>query len=100
MALSGIPMIALRSLRQHLVSTCITAFSTALGVGLVIAVFLLGSQSERAFSGGPVGFDAVLLDQVPEQFSGGEQDVVAVVARRGGRAAHAATEQRSFSGRG
>ena len=58
--LHGVPMIALRSLRQHLLSTCVTAFSTALGVGLVIAVFLLGAQSEKAFSGGPVGFDAVL----------------------------------------
>jgi putative ABC transport system permease protein len=60
MRLSGIPMIALRSLRQHLLSTCVTALSTALGVGLVIAVFVLGGQSEKAFSGGPVGFDAVL----------------------------------------
>ena len=53
-------MIVLRSLRQHLLSTLVTMVSTALGVGLVIAVFLLSGQSERAFSGGPVGFDAVL----------------------------------------
>lgn len=56
----GLWMIVRRSLRQHLLSTVVTVFSTALGVGLVIAVFLLSGQSERAFSGGPVGFDAVL----------------------------------------
>ena len=56
----GMWMIVRRSLRQHLLSTLVTVCSTALGIGLVMAVFLLSGQSERAFSGGPVGFDAVL----------------------------------------
>ena len=58
--MSGLGLIVRRSLRQHLLSTLVTCLSTALGVGLVIATFVLSGQSERAFSGGPVGFDAVL----------------------------------------
>lgn len=53
-------LIVRRSLRQHLLSTSITVLSTALAVGLVMAVFAISEQSRRAFAGGQLGFDAVL----------------------------------------
>ncbi|MDF1665993.1 MAG: ABC transporter permease [Planctomycetota bacterium] len=49
-----------RSLRQHALSSMITAMSMALGVGLVMAVFAVNEQTRNAFTGGKVGFDAVL----------------------------------------
>jgi putative ABC transport system permease protein len=49
-----------RSLRQHALSTCVTVLVAALGGGLTIAVFAIADQTERAFVGGSVGFDAVL----------------------------------------
>jgi putative ABC transport system permease protein len=53
-------MIVRRSLRRHALSTSVTAVSTALGAGLVMAVFAIGRQTEDAFAGGHIGFDAVL----------------------------------------
>ncbi len=58
--MSSILMMVRRSLRQHFVSTAITALSVALAAGLVMAVFAINSQTKKAFTGGPVGFDAVL----------------------------------------
>ncbi|MEM7305348.1 MAG: ABC transporter permease [Planctomycetota bacterium] len=58
--IGGLLMIVRRSLRQHALSTFVTVLSAALGSGLVMAVFVVAEQSERAFAGGPVGFDAVL----------------------------------------
>ncbi|MEW6283019.1 MAG: ABC transporter permease [Candidatus Eremiobacterota bacterium] len=52
--------IALRNLRQHLVSSLVTCFSIALAAGLVMAVFAIQAQSYAAFTGGAHGFDAVL----------------------------------------
>jgi putative ABC transport system permease protein len=52
--------IVLRSLRQHALSTTVTAASVALAVGLVMAVFAINAQTRDAFTGGPIGFDAVL----------------------------------------
>jgi putative ABC transport system permease protein len=52
--------IVLRSLRQHALSTAITVLSVALASGLVMAVFAIKQQTYEAFTGGPVGFDAVL----------------------------------------
>lgn len=49
-----------RSLHQHALSSMITAMSMALGVGLVMAVFAVNEQTRNAFTGGKVGFDAVL----------------------------------------
>lgn len=49
-----------RSLRQHALSTAITAGSVALAAGLVMAVFAIKSQTYDAFTGGANGFDAVL----------------------------------------
>jgi len=53
-------LIVRRSLRQHALATLITAFSIALGSGLVMAVFAIKTQSYQAFTGGQAGFDAVL----------------------------------------
>lgn len=56
----GLTLMTRRSLRQHAVSTAITVFSVALSSGLLMAVFSINAQAHRAFTGGPVGFDAVL----------------------------------------
>ncbi|MBM4193540.1 MAG: ABC transporter permease [Gemmatimonadetes bacterium] len=53
-------MIVRRSLRQHALSTAITVTSVALASGLVMSVFSIKEQTYEAFTGGPVGFDAVL----------------------------------------
>jgi len=53
-------MIVRRSLAQHLLSTLITALSVALGTGLVMSVFAINAQTRKAFTGGDIGFDAVL----------------------------------------
>ena len=56
----GLFFIVQRSLRQHALSTLITTLSIALGAGLVMAVTAIRAQSVSAFTGGPIGFDAVL----------------------------------------
>jgi len=58
--MSGLLMIVRRSLRRHWLSTTITAASTALATGLVMAVFAVSQQARLAFAGGNLGFDAVL----------------------------------------
>lgn len=58
--LAGLLLIVRRSLRQHALSTVITLISVALASGLVMAVFCVNDQTYDAFTGGPVGFDAVL----------------------------------------
>lgn len=52
--------IVIKSLRQHALSTVVTALAIALASGLVMAVFVIQSQTYQAFTGGNVGFDAVL----------------------------------------
>lgn len=52
--------IVLKSLRQHLLSTAITAFSIALAGGLLMSVWVVKEQSRSAFSQINGGFDAVL----------------------------------------
>lgn len=49
-----------RSLRQHALSTLITAGSIALASGLLMAVWSVEVQSNRAFISTTTGFDAVL----------------------------------------
>ena len=56
----GLFFIVQRSLRQHALSTLITTLSIALGTGLVMAVIAIKAQSVSAFTGGLIGFDAVL----------------------------------------
>ena len=52
--------IVFKSLRQHLLSTLITAFSIALAGGLLISVCVVREQSGVAFTQMDGGFDAVL----------------------------------------
>ena len=49
-----------KSLRQHLLSTLVTACSIALAGGLLMAVWVVKDQSQSAFTGVNAGFDAVL----------------------------------------
>ncbi len=55
-----LPWMVRKSLRQHLLSTIITACSIALAGGLLMAVWVVKEQSQRAFTGVNAGFDAVL----------------------------------------
>ena len=56
----GLLLIVRRSLRQHILGTVVTVLSVALACGLTMAVFSINAQTTRAFTGGPIGFDAVL----------------------------------------
>ena len=55
-----LPLIVRRSLRQHALSTCITALSIALAGGLLMSVWTVKEQSRAAFTQTTAGFDAVL----------------------------------------
>ncbi len=59
-SLPGLLLIVRRSLRQHALSTAVTVASVGLATGLVMAVLAVSAQTRDAFTGGPVGFDAVL----------------------------------------
>src|ERR1035441_447347 len=52
--------IVFKSLRQHALSTCVTAFSIALAGGLLISVSAAKQQSQATFTGVNAGFAAVL----------------------------------------
>lgn len=56
----AILLIVRRSLRQHALSTWVTATVVGLAAGLVMTVFSLSAQSYRAFTGGDIGFDGVV----------------------------------------
>lgn len=58
--ISGVWLMVRRSLRQHALATLITALSVALAAGLVMSVFAINTQTRQAFTGGRIGFDAVL----------------------------------------
>lgn len=49
-----------KSLRQHLFSSMVTAFSIALAGGLLMAVWSLRAQAQKTFTSVNSGFDAVL----------------------------------------
>src|SRR5208283_3503468 len=53
-------LIVKRSLRQHALSTTITALSIALAGGLLMSVWVVKDQSLRTFTQVNTGFDAVL----------------------------------------
>jgi len=53
-------LIVRRSLRQHALSTSVTAASIALGAGLLMAVWMVKEQAGRTFSNTNTGYDAVL----------------------------------------
>jgi len=52
--------IVLRSLQHHALSTAVTVAAVALACGLTMSVFSLADQTRQAFTGGRLGFDAVL----------------------------------------
>src|SRR5271165_6173292 len=52
--------IVFKSLRQHALSTIVTALSIALGGGLLMSVWVVKEQSQATFTGVNAGFDAVL----------------------------------------
>jgi len=56
----GLSLLVRRSLAQHAVSTIVTVVATALASGLVMAVFAIDAQTRDAFTGGDLGYDAVL----------------------------------------
>ncbi len=56
----GLLLLVSKSLREHLLSSGVTIVSIALGSGLTMAVYTVTDQAEEAFTGGEVGFDAVL----------------------------------------
>lgn len=56
----AIAMIVRRSLRRHALSSGVTIAAVALACGLTMSVFAIQQQTQDAFTGGPVGFDAVL----------------------------------------
>lgn len=49
-----------RSLRQHALSTVVTAAAVALASGLLMGVFAIKDQARAAFTSGKTGYDAVL----------------------------------------
>ncbi len=53
-------LIVFKSLRQHALSTIVTALSVALAGGLLISVWVTKEQSQTTFTGVNAGFDAVL----------------------------------------
>jgi putative ABC transport system permease protein len=53
-------LIVYRSLRQHALSTVVTAGSIALACGLLLCVWMVKTQSQAAFTAANAGFDAVL----------------------------------------
>lgn len=55
-----LPLIIYRSLRQHALSTLVTAGSIALAAGLLMVVWMVKDQSQKAFLETSTGFDAVL----------------------------------------
>jgi len=55
-----LPLIIYRSLRQHALSTLITAGSIALACGLLMCVWMVKTQAQGAFTQTNTGFDAVL----------------------------------------
>lgn len=55
-----LPLIVYRSLRQHALSTFVTAAGIALASGLLLTVWVVKTQSQAAFTNTTTGFDAVL----------------------------------------
>jgi putative ABC transport system permease protein len=56
----ALPLIIYRSLRQHALSTVVTAGSIALACGLLMCVWVVKTQSQTTFTQTTSGFDAVL----------------------------------------
>ncbi len=56
----ALPLIIYRSLRQHALSTLVTAGGIALASGLLLCVWMVKTQSQTVFTQTTAGFDAVL----------------------------------------
>src|SRR4051794_15195474 len=56
----ALPLIIYRSLRQHALSTLVTAGGIALASGLLLCVWMVKTQAQAAFTQTSTGFDAVL----------------------------------------
>ena len=56
----ALPLLVYRSLRQHALSTLVTATSIALACGLLMTVWVVKKQAQSAFSSTATTFDAVL----------------------------------------
>jgi len=85
--------IVLKSLRHHLVSTLVSALAIALAGGLLMAVWVVKTESNRTFTGVSGGFDAVLgarssklqlvlnsifhLEESPGNISAADADMIA-----------------------
>ncbi|PAW65657.1 MAG: hypothetical protein B9S34_10350 [Opitutia bacterium Tous-C1TDCM] len=55
-----LPLIVYRSLRQHALSTVVTAGGIALACGLLMCVWMVKTQAQAVFTSTTSGFDAVL----------------------------------------
>ncbi len=55
-----IPLVVYKSLRQHLVSTLVSAAAIALAGGLLMSVWVMRQEASRTFTSVSGGFDAVL----------------------------------------
>ncbi len=55
-----LPLLIRRSLRQHALSTTVTALTVSLAVGLLMSVWMVKKQSHDTFTGQAGGWDAVL----------------------------------------
>lgn len=58
--MNAIFLMVRKSLRQHIVSSSITILCIALATGLILSVFAINRQTRLAFTGGQIGFDAVM----------------------------------------
>lgn len=55
-----LPLLIRRSLRQHALSTTVTALTVSLAVGLLMSVWMIKKQAHDTFTGQAGGWDAVL----------------------------------------
>lgn len=58
--MNSLALIVARSLRTHALSTALTILSAGLASGLVMSVFNVSKQTTNSFTGGEIGYDAVL----------------------------------------
>ena len=65
-------LIARRSLRQHALSTVVTAASIALGAGLLMAVWVVKEQARATFAGVNSGIDFRIDPLDHEPHGGGD----------------------------
>jgi putative ABC transport system permease protein len=52
--------IVTKNLRKRLLSTCLTILSVLLGVSMIVAIYVIQSETERSFNQTSVGYDLIL----------------------------------------